>query len=88
MPEPKTYTLTDQQHATMLALNQQAAAAKLEVYRLNVQMEQLKAQLGNALKAVEATEQQWSGALAFLSSSNGFQKANLSPDLKTLTETV
>lgn len=86
MPEPKTYALNEDEQRTMLLLNKQALDAKMKVYGLNMQLDQLKSQLQDALKAVEATEQQWGGALVFLSNSHGFKKVNLSPDFKTLTE--
>jgi hypothetical protein len=89
VPKPATsYELTEAEYTHVIAVGNRIAQAKLYVYDLNVQLEELQKKIRIAVADVNATDQSLGGALSILADAHGFKQAKLSQDMKTLIATV
>lgn len=72
-----TYTLTVSERSVLAMLNQQVLGVKLEIYKLNVELEK-------QLKEADNLESQFSGALAMLAHSHGMAQCEVDPTLSRI----
>jgi len=83
--EPKTapqeYELQPGERAILQALNMNALNAKARIYDLQVELEQVRAQLTGA-------QQAFSGAITVMASAHGMGVASVTPEMDKLVATT
>lgn len=80
------YALTVPERTAMLAFTNQILNAKMLVYDLQVQKEQLESQLRQALHQVEEWQSRFTGAVMSLGTTHGIDPARINPDLSRITK--
>jgi len=78
------YELTDAERNQVAVVQQQVLLAKSRVYDLNVQREQLAAEIAKAIDALDAAQNQWTAILGFVAGAHGMTAARLTEDLRRI----